>query len=147
MFLQKTKVNVRSRDDQVVGIVTLAIRVVAGVTPLIRRTVVRTMGIVDLKLDTLIVEVTGSKVSVIAMKVGVMPRGRRVMPPGDCLMRLDSRVTPPSNLLTLLGGHVMPLGSRVASPGNSGAAGALAGTTAPRDVWLRAPVVAPPAGV
>ena len=58
MFLQKTKVNVRSGDDQVVGIVTLAIRVVAGVTPLISRTVVRTTGIVALKLDTLIVEVT-----------------------------------------------------------------------------------------
>ena len=140
MFLQKTKVNVRSRDDRVVGIVTLAIRVAAGVTPLIRRTVVRTTGIVDLTLDTLIVEVTGSKVSAIAMKVDVMP-------PGDCLLRLDSRVTPPSNLLTLLGGHVMPLGSRVASPGNSGAAGALAGTTVPRNVWLRAPVVAPLVGV
>ena len=140
MFLQKTKVNVRSRDDRVVGIVTLAIRVVAGVTPLIRRTVVRTTGIVDLTLDTLIVEVAGRKVSVIAMKVDVMP-------PGDCLMRPDSRVTPPSNLLTLLGGHVMPLGSRVASPGNSGAAGALAGTTVPRNVWLRAPVVAALVGV
>ena len=140
MFLQKTKVNVRSHDDRVVGIVTLAIRVVAGVTPLIRRTVVRTTGIVDLKLDTLIVEVTGSKVSVIAMKVGVMPLG-------DCLMRLDSRVTPPSNLLMLLSGHVMSRGSRAAEPGNSGAAGALAGTTVPRNVWLRAPVVAPPAGV
>ena len=58
MFLQKTKVNVRSRDDQVVGIVTLAIRVVAGVTRLISRTVVRTTDIVALKLDTLIVEVT-----------------------------------------------------------------------------------------
>ena len=121
---------------------------------MIRRMVVRTTGIVDLKQDTLIAEVTGRKlsviamkVSVIAMKVGVMRRGRRVMPPGDCLMRLDSRVTPPSNLLTLPGGHVTPLGSRVASPGNSGAAGALAGTTVPRNVWLWAPVVAPLVGV
>ena len=121
---------------------------------MIRQTVVRTMGIVDLRQDTLIAEVTGRKVTVIAMKVGVMRLGRRVMrvgrrvmPPGDCLMRLDRRVTPPSNLLTLLGGHVTPIGSRVASLGNSGAAGALAGTTVPRNVWLWAPVVAPPAGV
>ena len=147
MFLQNTKVNVRSHDDRVVGIVTLAIRVVAGVTPLISRTVVRTPGIVDLKLDTRIVEVTGSKVSVIAMKVNATAMKVDVMPPGGFLMRVDGRVTPSSNLLMLIGGYVMLLGSRVAAPGNSGAAGALAGTTVPRNVWLRAPVVAPPAGV
>ena len=114
---------------------------------MIRQTVVRTMGIVDLRQDTLIAEVTGGQASVTVMKVGVMRPGRRVTPPGDRLMLPDSRVTPPSNLLTLLGGHVMPLGSRVASPGNSGAAGALAGTTVPRNVWLRALVVAPLVGV
>ena len=70
-----------------------------------------------------------------------------VMPPGGFLMRVDGRVTPSSNLLMLIGGHVMSLGSRVAAPGNSGAAGALAGTTVPRNVWLRAPVVAPLVGV
>ena len=133
MFPRKIKVEVLSHDDRVVGEVKPAIRVVAGVMPTIRQTVVRLMVIVDLRQDTLIAEVTGGKVSVIAMKVGVMRLGRRVMPPGDCLMRLDSRVTPPSNLLTLLGGHVTPIGSRVASPGNSGAAGALAGTTVPRN--------------
>ena len=116
-------------------------------TRLISRTVVRTTGIVALKLDTLIVEVTGSKVSVIAMKVNAIAMKVDVMPPGGFLMRVDGRVTPSSNLLMLIGGHVMLLGSRVAAPGNSGAAGALAGTTVPRNVWLRAPVVAPPAGV
>ena len=111
----------------------MAMRVVAGVTPMIRQTVVRTMAIVDFRPDTLIAEMTGGKVSVIAMKARVTRLGRRMLPPGDCLMRLDRRVTPPSNLLTLLGGHVTPIGSRVASLGNSGAAGALAGTTVPRN--------------
>ena len=96
MFSQKVKVNVHSHDDRVVEAVTLAIRVVAGVTPMIRQTVVRTMGIVDLRQDTLIAEMTGGKVSVTVMKVGVMRPGRRVTPPGDRLMRPDSRVTPPS---------------------------------------------------
>ena len=114
---------------------------------MIRQTVVRTMGIVDLRQDTLIAEMTGGKVSVTVMKVGVMRPGRRVTPPGDRLMLPDSRVTPPSNLLTLLGGHVTPLGSRVAPPGNSGAVGALAVMTVPRNVWLRALVVAPLVGV
>ena len=86
MFHQKTKVNVHSHDDRVVGTVTLAIRVVAGVTPMIRQTVVRTMGIVDLRQDTLIAEVTGGQVSVTVMKVGVMRHGRHVMSPGDRLM-------------------------------------------------------------
>ena len=118
MFPQKIKVEVHSHDDQVVGTVTLAIRVVAGVTPMIRQTVVRTMGIVDLRQETLIAEMTGGKVSVIAMKADVM--------------RLGSRVTPP--------------GSRVTPPGSSGAVGALAVTWDPRNMWLRALVVAPLVG-
>ena len=78
---------------------------------MIRRMVVRTTGIVDLKQDTLIAEVTGRKVGVIATKAGVM--------------RLGSRVTP---------------------PGSSGAVGALAVTWDPRNMWLRALVVAPLVG-
>ena len=118
MFPQKIKVEVHSHDDQVVGKVKLAIRVVVGVMPMIRQTVVRLMVIVDLRQDTLIAEMTGRKVSVTATKAGVM--------------RIGSRVT--------------PLGSRGTPPGSSGVAGALAVTWDPRNMWLRALVVAPLVG-
>ena len=92
---------------------------------MIRQTVIRTMAIVDLRQDTLIAEMTGGKLSVIATKAGVMRHGNLVTPPG-------SRVTPP--------------GSRVTPPGNSGAVGALAVTWDLRNMWLRALVVAPLVG-
>ena len=111
MFPQKIKVEVHSHDDQVVGKVKLAIRVVVGVMPMIRQTVVRLMVIVDLRQDTLIAEMTGRKVSVTATKAGVMR-----------------------------------LGSRVTQPGNSGVVGALAETWDPRNMLLRALVVAPLVG-
>ena len=107
---------------------------------MIRQTVIRTMAIVDLRQDTLIAEMTGGKVSVTATKVGVMRLGNLVTPPGSRVTLLGSRVTPP-------GSRVTPSGSRVTPPGNSGAVGALAVMSVPRNVWLRAPVVAPPAGV
>ena len=111
MFPQKIKVEVHSHDDQVVGKVKLAIRVVAGVMPMIRQTVVRLMVIVDLRQDTLIAEMTGRKVSVTATKTGVMRPG-----------------------------------SRVRQPGSSGVVGALAVRWDPRNMWLRALVVAPLVG-
>ena len=90
---------------------------------------------------------TAGEVSVTGMRASARQLGRRVTPPGDRLMRPDSRVTLPSTLLTLIGEHVMPLESRVAPPGNSGAVGALAGMMFPRNAWLRAPVVEPLVGV
>ena len=83
MFPRITKVEVLSHDDRVVGEVKPAIRVVAGVMPTIRQTVVRLMVIVDLRQDTLIAEVTGRKVSVTATKTGELRLGSRVTQPGS----------------------------------------------------------------
>ena len=106
------RVEVLSHDDRVGGKVKPVIRVVAGATPTIRKTVVRSMGIVDLRQETLIAEMTGIEVSVTATKTGVMR-----------------------------------LGSRVTQPGSSGVVGALAVRWDPRNMWLRALVVAPLVGV
>ena len=83
MFPRIIKVEVLSHDDRVVGEVKPAIRVVAGVMPTIRQTVVRSMVIGDLGQDTLIAEVTGRKVSVTATKMGAMRTGSRVKQPGS----------------------------------------------------------------
>ena len=72
------KVEVLSHDDRVVGKVKPVIRVAAGVTPTIRKTVVRLMGIVDLRQETLIAGMTGREVSVTATKTGVTRLGSRV---------------------------------------------------------------------
>ena len=57
MFLLKLIVNVHSHNDQVVGVVTLVIRVVAGVTPLTSQMIFGPSRIVVKMRGPLIVEV------------------------------------------------------------------------------------------
>ena len=142
MFPLKLIVNIHSHDDRMVGVITLVIRVAAGMTPMIRRTVVKTTRMAGRMPGTLIVKVMGKEVSVSATQVCVMRRGRRTPHHGVCRTRLDRRGKLASNVLASLSDPVTTTGSRVVALDSSGAAGALVETTVHQGTPLRGPEVA-----